>query len=54
MESQKQIPAIALTACVSEFEQQQVNLAGFQKLLAKPVEQAELITVISSLTGRNI
>lgn len=46
-----QIPAIALTAYAGEINYQQALSSGFQKHLSKPVEPAELIAAIASLTG---
>ncbi len=48
-----QIPAIALTAYAGEINYQQALSSGFQKHLSKPVEPAELIAAIASLT-RNL
>ena len=45
-----QIPAIALTAYVGEMDSQQAIAAGFQQHISKPVEPAELVAVIGSLT----
>ena len=45
-----QIPAIALTAYVGEMDSQQAIAAGFQRHISKPVEPAELVTVIANLT----
>ena len=44
-----QIPAIALTAYVGEYDQQQVLAAGFQIHFPKPVEPAELAVVVARL-----
>ncbi|MDX2211746.1 MAG: response regulator [Oculatellaceae cyanobacterium bins.114] len=46
----KTIPAIALTAYASFFDQQQALSAGFQRHLAKPVEASELIAAILEVT----
>lgn len=46
------MPAIALTAYASSDDRKQALLAGFQMHLTKPVEAAELVTVVASLTGR--
>ena len=43
------IRAIALTAYVGEFDQQQAQAAGFQQHLAKPIDSEQLITVITDL-----
>ncbi|MFB2877147.1 PAS domain-containing protein [Floridanema aerugineum] len=48
-----QIPAIALTAYVGEFNQQQALKAGFQKHLAKPVEPVELIALVAKLVNNS-
>ncbi|BAZ13268.1 multi-sensor hybrid histidine kinase [Calothrix sp. NIES-4071] len=45
----RQIPAIALTGYASDFDIQQSHLAGFDKIIAKPIEQAKLISAISSM-----
>lgn len=49
-----QIPAIALTAYAGEVNQQQALAAGFQLHLSKPVEPAELIAGIASLTNGQV
>lgn len=41
-----QIPAIALTAYISEADQQQALAAGFQEHLPKPMEPTQLVTTI--------
>ncbi|OYD97839.1 hybrid sensor histidine kinase/response regulator [Nostoc sp. 'Peltigera membranacea cyanobiont' 210A] len=46
------MPAVALTAYARSDDRKQALLAGFQMHLPKPVEAAELATVIASLTGR--
>lgn len=46
------IPAIALTAHASSDDRKRTLLAGFQMHLTKPVEAAELVTVVASLAGR--
>ncbi|MBN4004314.1 ATP-binding protein [Nostoc sp. LPT] len=46
------MPAVALTAFARSDDRRQALLAGFQMHLPKPVEPAELATVIASLTGR--
>jgi PAS domain S-box-containing protein len=45
------LPAIALTAYAAEADQQRALEAGFQRHLAKPIEPAQLIRAILSLTG---
>ncbi|MBD1834448.1 PAS domain-containing protein [Cyanobacteria bacterium FACHB-472] len=47
-----QIPAVAITAYVSDRERQWAIDAGFQMHLAKPVDLTQLIRVIASLVGR--
>ncbi|MEG4022714.1 MULTISPECIES: ATP-binding protein [unclassified Microcoleus] len=46
------LPAIALTAYARNDDRQQALLAGFQMHLTKPVDAAELVAVVASLTGR--
>ena len=46
------IPAVALTAYARAEDRVRAMLAGFQMHVAKPVEAAELITVVASLTAR--
>ncbi|HEY9661358.1 MAG TPA: response regulator, partial [Allocoleopsis sp.] len=41
-----QIPAIALTAYISEADQQQALAAGFQEHLPKPMEPTQLVATI--------
>ncbi|OKH29960.1 PAS domain S-box protein [Calothrix sp. HK-06] len=43
----RHIPAIALTGYARDFDIQQAQLAGFHTIIAKPVEQAQLINAIS-------
>ncbi|HEY9762986.1 MAG TPA: ATP-binding protein [Trichocoleus sp.] len=43
------IPAIALTAYASEFDQQQALSAGFQKHLSKPIDPDQLVSAIARL-----
>jgi CheY-like chemotaxis protein len=47
-----QIPAIALTAYTRVEDRLQALAAGFQIHASKPVEPAELIVAVASLTGR--
>ncbi|MBD3882023.1 response regulator [Phormidium tenue FACHB-886] len=47
----KQVPAIALTAYARETDQQQALKAGFQHHLCKPVEPAKLIQAIDYLVA---
>ncbi|MBD2067290.1 PAS domain-containing protein [Leptolyngbya sp. FACHB-671] len=44
-----QIPAVALTAYVSETERQRASQAGFQRHIAKPIEPEELVRAIVSI-----
>ena len=46
------VPAIALTAYARSEDRTRSILAGFQMHIAKPVESAELIAMIASLSGR--
>ena len=46
------LPAIALTAYAGSDDRRQALLAGFQMHLTKPVDAAELVAVVASLTGR--
>ena len=46
------LPAIALTAYAGSDDRRQALLAGFQMHLTKPVDAAELVAVVGSLTGR--
>jgi CheY-like chemotaxis protein len=47
-----QIPAAALTAYVRAEDRLRVLRSGFQFHLPKPVDSAELVTVVASLAGR--
>jgi signal transduction histidine kinase/ActR/RegA family two-component response regulator len=47
------IPAIAITAYAREEDRQRALSSGFQDYLTKPVELAQLISIISNLVGRN-
>jgi PAS domain S-box-containing protein len=49
----KKLPAVALTALTRIEDRVKALAAGFQMHVAKPVEPAELLAVVSSLTGRN-
>lgn len=51
--SGNRIPAIALTAYVRAEDRKNALLAGFNMLVPKPVEPAELTTVIASLIKQN-
>ena len=46
------VPAIALTAYARSQDRMQSVLAGYQMHIPKPVEPAELITIVASLAGR--
>ncbi len=47
------IPALALTAFARSEDRTKAIRAGFQIHIAKPVETAELLTMVASLAGRN-
>ena len=47
------VPAIALTAFARLEDRMKAIRAGFQMHIAKPVETAELLTMVASLAGRN-
>lgn len=47
-----QVPAVALTAFARSDDRRRVINAGFHMHLAKPVEPAELVTVVASLAKR--
>ena len=51
--SGNQIPAIALTAYVRAEDRKHALLAGFNMFVPKPIEPAELTTVIASLIKQN-
>ena len=51
LSSNKQIPAIALTAYAGEIAQEQALEAGFQRHLAKPIDPTAFISAIVSLVG---
>jgi CheY-like chemotaxis protein len=48
------LPAIALTAYARSEDRTRAIRCGFQNHLAKPVEPAELLAVVSSLAGRRV
>jgi len=48
-----QIPAIALTAYASEYDQQQALSAGFQAHISKPAEADQLIAIAIQLAGKD-
>ena len=45
-------PAVALTAYARAEDRMKAVLAGFQHHVSKPVEPAELITMVASLAAR--
>ncbi|BAY09112.1 hybrid sensor histidine kinase/response regulator [Calothrix sp. NIES-2098] len=47
----QQIPAIALTAYASNEDRNQALKAGFQRHIPKPVDPAELITIVANLNA---
>jgi CheY-like chemotaxis protein len=49
----REVPAVALTAYARAEDRMKAMLAGFQQHLPKPVEPAELITVVAVLGGRS-
>ena len=53
VERERPLPALALTAYARSEDRVKAVLAGFQMHLAKPVETAELLTMVASLAGRN-
>jgi CheY-like chemotaxis protein len=48
------LPAVALSAYARSEDRTKAIRSGFQNHLAKPVEPAELLAVVSSLAGRKI
>jgi PAS domain S-box-containing protein len=52
-ERKHKIPAVAVTAYSRVEDRMRALAAGFQLHIAKPVEPGELLTVLSSLTGRS-
>lgn len=46
------VPAVALTAYARSEDRMKAILAGFQMHVSKPVEPAELLTMVASLAGR--
>ncbi len=46
------IPAVALTAYARSEDRMKAVMAGFQMHVTKPVEPAELLTMVASLAGR--
>lgn len=49
----RRIPAVALTAYASAEDRVRALSAGYNMHVPKPVEPAELVVVIASLTGRS-
>ena len=50
--SVSRVPAIALTALARDEDRKRTLLAGYQVHISKPVDPAELVTVIAMLAGR--
>jgi CheY-like chemotaxis protein len=48
------IPAVALTAYAGIEDRRRVLLAGYQMHIPKPVEPAELTSVVANLAERNV
>jgi len=46
------LPAVALTAYARVEDRTRALAAGFQRYISKPLEPAELLAVLASLTGR--
>ena len=46
------VPAIALTALARDEDRERTLLAGYQVHISKPIDPAELVTVVATLTGR--
>jgi two-component system CheB/CheR fusion protein len=53
-EAERQIPAAAISAYVTEQERQRAIDAGFQMHLAKPIQLTQLVLMIANLSGRII
>ena len=51
-ESGGSVPAIALTAFARSEDRQRALAAGFQRHLAKPVDQGELVDAVSAMLSR--
>lgn len=49
----RNLPAIALTAYAGEYEQREAIVSGFQGHLAKPVDPAEIVTVVARMFDIN-
>jgi CheY-like chemotaxis protein len=45
------VPAIALTAFARSEDRQRALLSGYQSHISKPMEAAELVAVVASVTG---
>jgi CheY-like chemotaxis protein len=54
LEGGGKVPAIALTAYARVEDRLKALRAGFQMHVPKPVELAELVTVVASVAGRNV
>jgi signal transduction histidine kinase/ActR/RegA family two-component response regulator len=54
LESGGKVPVIALTAYARVEDRLKALRAGFQMHVPKPVELAELVTVVASVAGRNV
>jgi len=48
------LPAVALTAYAGVEDRRRAVAAGFQTHLAKPLDPAEMVTVVASLAGRSL
>jgi CheY-like chemotaxis protein len=48
----KTIPAVALTALVSEDQRQRAMNAGFQEFVGKPFDRAKLISILASISRK--
>ena len=46
------VPAIAVTALARDDDRERALRAGYQVHISKPIDPAELVTVIATLTGR--
>jgi CheY-like chemotaxis protein len=47
-------PAVALTAYATQQDAERAFVAGFQKHVIKPVEPAQLVSVVANLGGRSL
>ena len=48
----KAIPAVALTALVSEDQRQRAMNAGFQEFVGKPFDRAKLISILATISRK--